>query len=129
MKKVMAFGVFDGVHGGHREFLRQARMLGDYLIVVVAQDHIVQELKGKTPVKNIEERFEHLRDADGVDMVAIGDHDSNTWEVVKKHKPDIIAIGHDQQVLMDELNHDLPKFGLYPELRMLEVYEKNTPEI
>lgn len=37
--RVMVFGVFDGLHPGHRAFLRQARKKGDKLIVVVARDN------------------------------------------------------------------------------------------
>jgi len=36
-KRVMVFGVFDGLHEGHKSFLRQARKYGGELRAVVAQ--------------------------------------------------------------------------------------------
>ena len=38
MVRVMATGVFDILHLGHLYFLREARKLGDELVVVVATD-------------------------------------------------------------------------------------------
>ena len=49
MKKVMAFGTFDGLHPGHLNFLKQARRLGDSLVVVVARDANVRKIKGRFP--------------------------------------------------------------------------------
>jgi FAD synthetase len=124
-KKVMVFGVFDGIHEGHRHFLKEAKRLGDYLIVVVAQDHIVAHLKGHFPNINIAERLEHLRLEDGVDEVVIGDRELSTYEVVKKYRPDIIALGYDQTLLKEDLERNLHKFDWPLELKVLSAYEPN----
>jgi FAD synthetase len=47
--RVIAFGVFDGLHEGHRHFLREARKLGGRLTVAVAHDEAVVMLKGRRP--------------------------------------------------------------------------------
>ena len=47
MKKVMVFGTYDAVHKGHIHFFEQARKHGDYLIIIVAKDKTVEELKRK----------------------------------------------------------------------------------
>ena len=48
-QRVAVFGVFDGIHAGHQDFLRQAREYGDELVVIVARDKSVTQLKGKPP--------------------------------------------------------------------------------
>lgn len=125
MKKVMVFGVFDGIHEGHRSFFRQAKKLGDYLIAVVAQDHIVAHLKGHLPAIPLEERFEHLKEEDNVDEVVIGDAELSVYEVVKKYKPDIIAIGYDQHLLKEDLEKHRAEFDWPLEIKTMQAYEPN----
>jgi cytidyltransferase-like protein len=83
MQKVMVFGVFDGLHDGHREFLRHARGHGDYLIAVVTPDHIVHELKGRVPDEHEGDRIEKLWLEGLADRVVVGDSDLGTWQVVR----------------------------------------------
>ncbi len=125
MRKVMVFGVFDGIHDGHRHFLKEAKTLGDYLIVVVAQDHIVRHLKGQEPQLNLAERFEHLKKEDGVDEVVIGDAELSSYEIVKKYRPDIIALGYDQDLLKEDLERNRYKFDWPIEFLTLSAYEPN----
>lgn len=125
IRKVMVFGVFDGIHEGHRTMLKEAKSLGDYLIVVVAQNHIVEHLKGHQPKIDLAQRFAHLQEVDGVDEVIIGDAEISTWQVVKKHRPDIIGIGYDQKLLKEDLEKHLPELGYTPEIKMLNAYEPN----
>ena len=44
--KIMTFGTFDIFHLGHKSFLKQAREFGNYLIVVIARDKTVKNIKG-----------------------------------------------------------------------------------
>ncbi|HEY4475649.1 MAG TPA: adenylyltransferase/cytidyltransferase family protein [Candidatus Paceibacterota bacterium] len=125
MRKVMVFGTFDGLHQGHRAMLQEAKALGDYLIAVVAQDHIVEHFKGHLPKKNFAERFEHLEKVDHVDQVAIGDAELSIWNVVRRHKPDIIAIGHDQDLLKKDLENSMAELGYKPKIEVLTYYEAN----
>lgn len=121
----MVFGTFDGLHDGHKAMLKEAKNLGDYLIAVVAQDHIVQHLKGHLPKINLLERFEHLQDVDEVDKVVIGDAETSAWNTVKKYKPDIIAIGHDQELLKEDLEMSFDTLGYEPDIAMLKYHEVN----
>lgn len=122
-KKVMVFGVFDGVHDGHREFLRQAKAEGDYLIAVVARDHIVEHLKGKLPNFNLAERFNHLREVDHVDAVLVGDAELHKWDVLDIHRPQVIALGYDQGALRDDLEEYFKKSDWSAEIRVMEGHE------
>jgi cytidyltransferase-like protein len=56
MKKVMVFGTFDGLHPGHESLFAQAREHGDWVIVVVARDRTVQEVKGRLPLRDEADR-------------------------------------------------------------------------
>ncbi len=47
MKKVFVSGCYDILHGGHVEFFKQAKSLGDYLIVSFASDAVLQKYKGR----------------------------------------------------------------------------------
>ena len=47
MKKVFVSGCFDILHAGHVEFFKQAKKLGDYLIVSFASDEVLKRFKGR----------------------------------------------------------------------------------
>ncbi len=121
----MVFGVFDGLHEGHRAMLKEAKKYGDYLIVAVAQNHIVQHLKGHLPKLDLVERMEHLQAEDYVDEVVIGDKDLGAWEVVKKYQPNVIACGYDQNQLKEDLEKHLDKLGYQPRIVALKSFEPN----
>lgn len=94
---VIAFGVFDLLHPGHLHFLRSAKKLGDTLIVVVSRDSRVMKEKGRTPVFNEKERLAMIKSLNFVDNAALGDKPGE-WKIVKKIKPSIIVVGHDQKI-------------------------------
>ena len=123
MKKVMVFGVFDGIHDGHRALLKQAKDLDNYLIVVVAPDHIVNELKGHSPRHDLVKRCSEVDSITGVDEVLVGDKHNGTWEVVKKHQPDVIALGYDQTALRANLELHLDEFCSKPAIVVLDAYK------
>ncbi len=116
MKRVLAGGVFNMVHQGHVLFLKRARELGDFLIVVVANDKTV--MKGKTLLKPQEERRRGVEKLKIADRVVIGD-EGDFLRVVKEEKPAIIALGYDQDFDEGRLESlgcrvvRIPKFGSY----------------
>lgn len=111
MKKIMLFGTFDVFHEGHKDFFRQAREYGDYLIVVVARDKNVLKLKGRLPNNNEIARQKEISDSKFADIVVLGDLD-NKYKVIQKFKPDIICVGYDQKYSREELKEKLAEFGL-----------------
>ena len=122
----MLFGVFDGLHAGHRALLKEARQYGDYVIVVVAQDHIVSHLKGHEPKFNIADRIAHLEAEDGVDEVVIGDRELSTWEVAKKYQPDVVLFGYDQDALRKNFEEHLSDFDFHPEMYIAKDFESQV---
>ena len=125
MRKVMVFGTFDGIHRGHREFLKDAKVMGDYLVAVVAQDHVVEKLKGHLPKINLEERSRLLSEEDNVDQVVIGDAEIETWRVVREHRPEVVALGYDQTQLAESLLAHLDEFDWHPEVKVMKSFEPN----
>ncbi len=123
MKKVLVFGVFDGIHDGHRAFFREAKKHGSHLIVAVAQDHIVEYLKGHLPEKNLARRIDDLRKEPTVDEVALGDAELGIYEVVKKHKPSIIALGYDQAALREDFKNHRKEFGWRPKVVVIKAHK------
>ncbi|MBI4049512.1 MAG: adenylyltransferase/cytidyltransferase family protein [Candidatus Doudnabacteria bacterium] len=93
--RVMVFGVFDLLHPGHISFLRQARRLGDYLVVSVARDVNVRKFKGYKASQNERQRTAIIKKLKFVNKVVLGGL-KNPWPHIKKEKPDIIALGYDQ---------------------------------
>ena len=95
----MVFGIFDGVHEGHRDFFRQASQYGDELIVVVGRDEICRKLKNKTPKHSEEERVQLVSQEPLVDTSLLGDQELSSYEVLEDLKPNVICFGYDQNAL------------------------------
>ena len=68
MIRVFADMMADLFHFGHVEFLRQARSLGDYLLVGVCSDEVVEAHKRK-PILTMEERMKSVAGCRWVDEV------------------------------------------------------------
>ena len=107
MKKVIAFGTFDLVHPGHLHFLKGAKEYGDYLVVVVARDNTVCNIKGKNPKFNENERLENIKKLSIADKVILGCLDDK-YQAIVDEQPDIIALGYDQKVFVDNLAEVIP---------------------
>src|SRR5215210_9428171 len=71
---VFTNGVFDILHPGHIRYLRQARALGDVLIVGLNADASVRRNKGPArPVNSEQDRAEVLAALECMDAVAVFD--------------------------------------------------------
>jgi FAD synthetase len=98
-KVVLASGVFDLLHLGHVRFLEEAKKAGGKnaeLIVIVARDSTVEKRKGSKPVIPENQRRALVESLKVVDEAILGYEDFNIGKVIEKIKPDIIAVGHDQ---------------------------------
>lgn len=122
MKTVMVFGTFDFFHIGHLHFLMQAKSLGDKLIVVVAPDTIVEKLKGKLPLHNQEERMNLVYHIDVVDEVIVGDNFLGEYSGLQEHKPNIVAIGYDQNDFFEDVKTFIEEKQLPVQLVQLNQY-------
>ena len=103
MKRVVVFGIFDGVHDGHRDLFGQAKEMGDELIVIVGRDEVAARLKGKKPKYSEAERIRMLKQEPLVDDAILGDRALSVYTVLVRCNPDIVCLGYDQQVLEKDL--------------------------
>ena len=94
-KTVMIFGTFDILHAGHENLFKQVRELGDHAIVVLARDKTVKNLKGELPYNSEQKRLRNLKESGLADMVLLGEN-KDKYKLIRKHKPDVIALGYDQ---------------------------------
>ncbi|HEY9584100.1 MAG TPA: adenylyltransferase/cytidyltransferase family protein [Candidatus Paceibacterota bacterium] len=122
-KKVLVFGTFDGIHDGHRFFLREAKKHGDELVVVVAKDGTVKKLKGSLPKIPLPNRIKTLEDESLADRVISGDENIGSWKIVKREAPNVICLGYDQKELAVKLMKDLPDIGPNIEIAIIGDYK------
>jgi FAD synthetase len=98
-KVVLASGVFDLLHLGHVRYLEEAKKAGGKnaeLIVIVARDSTVEKRKGSKPVIPENQRRALVESLKVVDEAILGYEGFNMGKVIEKIKPDVIAVGHDQ---------------------------------
>ncbi len=108
-KKVVCAGTFDHLHKGHIDFLKQAKSLGDELIVIVARDETVKRIKGFLPTHEERTRRNDVEDTGVPDIVVLGNLDTDLFNILKELEPDIIALGYDQRVSEEEIAKRFPK--------------------
>ncbi len=93
---VFTNGVFDILHPGHIHYLRDARALGDVLIVGINSDRSARAL-GKAPGRPInteQERAEVLAAVASVDAVVVFDEDT-PHDIISALQPDVLVKGAD----------------------------------
>ncbi len=100
MKVVIVSGGFDPIHSGHIHHFKEAKKLGDILIVGLNSDEWLTRKKGK-PFMPIEERMAVIRELRMVDcVVPFNDDDSSSIDLIKKvlviHDDVIFANGGDR---------------------------------
>lgn len=92
---VFTNGVFDVLHAGHMLFLRQAKALGDVLVVGLNSDSSVQRLRGHGwPINSAQDRKALVAALDMVDHVVLFDEDTPA-ELIRILRPDIHVKGGD----------------------------------
>lgn len=92
MKRVLYSGIFDLVHLGHVMAFREAKKLGDYLIVYVASDQETKAVKGNLrPVVPAKERVDLIKEFRCVDEVFTSDKYMTDEEVIKISNADVMV--------------------------------------
>lgn len=122
---VFTNGVFDILHKGHFELLKQARSLGTKLVVGINSDASVKRLKGENrPINNELTRVEQLEALPWVDEVFVF-NDDTPYNLIKRLKPALIVKGGDytvETVVGNDLApvHIVPTVEGYSTTRIIE---------
>ena len=101
---VLATGAFDVLHFGHLKALEDAKKAGGRharLTVIVARDKTVMRRKGKTPIVPEDQRRTLVQALKPVDRAILGFEELNIGAVIRRLKPDVIAIGYDQNDILE----------------------------
>ncbi len=95
---VFTNGCFDILHAGHVEYLAEARLKGDKLIVAINDDAGVNRLKGEgRPINQLERRQTMLAGLESVDWV-VAFSDDTPEALLQLIKPDVLVKGGDYSV-------------------------------
>lgn len=113
---VFTNGCFDIIHAGHVRYLREARALGDLLVVGLNSDASVVRLKPGRPVNNESQRAEVLAALEMVDYVALFTEDT-PYELIKSLRPDVLVKGGDWK------KEDIVGADMVPEVHSLPFTE------
>ena len=130
-KIVLTNGCFDVIHAGHVAYLREAKGLGDILVVGVNSDEQVRQQKGESrPVYPQPERLEILSELQCVDYLIVFP-EPTAENLIRAVQPDVYVKGGDyapgeinEYDLIRELDIDLQILTERPGLSSTQVIEK-----
>ena len=124
MTTVVATGVFSIIHPGHILYLKEAKKLGDELVVIVARDSTVKKRKNRIiPEK---QRLEVVKALRMVDRAILGD-EFDIFKPIEEIKPDIIALGKDQYFNQTDIERELKGRGL--NIRVVRIQKQWASEL
>lgn len=119
--RIVATGTFDIIHPGHIRFLKEAKKIGEELIVIVAREQNVRH-KPK-PIIPEEQRRNVVESLKYVDKAVLGDLE-DMFKPIVDLQPDIIALGHDQRFDEQKLIEGLRERGLNTKVVRIEAAEE-----
>jgi len=126
IRVALAGGVYDILHLGHLAALAEAKTYGDVLVVVIATDLTVETLKGRRPVFPEEDRRALVESLKLVDAAILGYEDVGMGyqQVIDDVKPNIIALGYDQDSLARTISEFINRKKLNIEIVRLSKFDK-----
>jgi rfaE bifunctional protein nucleotidyltransferase chain/domain len=93
-KIVFTNGCFDLIHIGHVRSLKEAKKLGDVLVVGLNSDRAVSLTKPQRPIIPQDQRAEILASLNMIDYVSLFDEET-PYELIKLIQPDVLVKGGD----------------------------------
>ncbi|MBI5134503.1 MAG: adenylyltransferase/cytidyltransferase family protein [Candidatus Taylorbacteria bacterium] len=104
MKTGIVFGVFDGLHEGHKAFLSQACSLCDELVVVLTRDETAETLKGRLPKFAYPTRAQTVSEFLPAARLIPSDSVLGAWSVFEGLRDFEAFLGYDQDGIALELD-------------------------
>ncbi len=115
---VLTGGVYDLIHQGHIVTLNEAASHSDFLIVVIARDVTAHNRK-RLPFHPERDRVNLLNEITIVGAAILGD-EVDHMRVVRRIKPDVIALGADQDHIVAELKIEIKDQG-FPDTKIIRL--------
>jgi len=106
-KVVLCHGVFDLLHIGHINHFKEAKNLGDVLVVTVTQDKYVNKGPNR-PIFPLNTRMESIAALKDIDYVAPNIF-SNATQMIKKLEPNIYCKGKDYKNFTLDVSNQIKK--------------------
>jgi len=128
-KIVLASGVFDLLHPGHVKFLEEAKKAGGkgaQLVVVIARDKTVEKTKGKKPIMPENQRCLLVESLKVVDRAVLGYQEFDLGKVIDDIKPDVIALGYDQEKMVRQVLDYVKSNGLNVKVVRIGKFGENS---
>jgi rfaE bifunctional protein nucleotidyltransferase chain/domain len=122
-KVVFTNGCFDIIHVGHVRYLRDAKKLGDVLLVALNTDSSMARIKPGRPVTPETQRAEVVAGLEMVDYVTLFNED-NPRDLIRFLSPDVLVKGGDWK------KEEIVGSDVVPETRSLPyIHGVSTTEI
>jgi D-beta-D-heptose 7-phosphate kinase/D-beta-D-heptose 1-phosphate adenosyltransferase len=127
MKVVAVSGGFDPVHVGHLRLFKEAKKLGDKLVVILNNDNWLKAKKGYIfmPEQDRKEIIESFKDVDDVILTYHESHpkDMSVCAELEVLSPDIFANGGDRK------SDNIPEMQLCKEMKIETVFNVGGEKI
>lgn len=134
-KIVFTNGCFDILHIGHIKYLREAKKLGDILVVGINSDSSVKKIKPLRPINPQQQRAEVIASLEMVDFVTLFEEET-PYNLIKLIKPDVLVKGGDwriENIVGSELVKEVYSLPYVEGVsttaiidRILQIYSKNN---
>ena len=106
-------------------FLKQARRQGRWVIASIARDSFIKNIKHRDPVHTEHERLTQILETGIVKEAYLSDEVQGTYSTLLKAKPDVICLGHDQEMLRDNLVAWMKRNELDIPIRVMKPYKRH----
>lgn len=111
MNTALVFGTFDPIHPGHEYVFREAKKLGDRLVVVVARDATIQKEKNREHHMSEQDRVTAVKSLADIDEALLGDESPDSYELLLKLDFTTLVLGYDQRPSDEEVWAILSSIG------------------
>eukprot|EP01029_Cantina_marsupialis_P003592 TRINITY_DN134_c0_g2_i10.p1 TRINITY_DN134_c0_g2~~TRINITY_DN134_c0_g2_i10.p1 ORF type:complete len:426 (-),score=148.65 TRINITY_DN134_c0_g2_i10:123-1400(-) len=129
-KVVYIDGDFDLYHIGHMQVLKEAKALGDWLVVGVHSDETVQKLKGVgQPFTSLHERVLNVLSNVNVDDVIIGANHMVSDELLKLHNISVVASARLSKSDSDSCDIDFDPYKIAKDNNIFVDIQKEIPDL
>jgi len=95
---VFTNGCFDIIHKGHIDYLYEASLKGEFLVIGLNTDNSIRKIKGESrPIQDQKARAEVLSSLEFVDLVTLFD-ESTPENLIHSTNPTVLVKGDDYQI-------------------------------